>query len=285
MTETSTGRLAGKVALVVGGGWGGPDDYAIGLGGAICQNFTREGARVAVLDIADENAERTLAPILAEGGDAFKIVADTAVDADCERSVDEVIRRYGRLDILVNNVGTGTAPGTEPGSDAEYDRIMAVNFTGEVLMCKNAVPKMPRGGSIVNVGSVFGAIDPIPGPYAISKRGVALVLTPTLAAQYAPNGIRVNCVSAGYVWNAVTQLVRDRQDPDSSMEEYREGRAKALNALQIEGDGWDVAKAVTFLASDDARWITGQDLICDGGYGLLNVFDMSPYGRNLNATR
>jgi NAD(P)-dependent dehydrogenase (short-subunit alcohol dehydrogenase family) len=283
-TQSQQGKLSGKVALVVGGGWSGPDDYAIGIGGAICQQFTREGCRVAVLDIEDDNAERTLKPIEQEGGDAFKIVADTAVDADCARAVEEVIDRYGQLDLLINNVGIGSVAGHEHGSDGEFDRIMAVNFTGELLMAKHAVPKMPRGGAIVNVGSVFGAEDPIPGAYALSKRAVSLVLTPTLAAQYAQQGIRVNCVTVGYVWNAVTQLVRDRQAPDSSMEEYRRGRAEALNALQIEGDGWDVAKAVAFLASDDARWITGQDLYVDGGYSLLNVFDITPYGRNLAAT-
>jgi NAD(P)-dependent dehydrogenase (short-subunit alcohol dehydrogenase family) len=288
MTETGTqaaGGLAGKVALVVGGGWSGPDDYAIGIGGAICQHLTRAGVRVAVQDIEDANAERTLAPILKEGGDAIKIVGDTAIDADCKRAVDETVAHYGQLDILINNVGTGFAPGYEPGSEAEFDRLMAVNFRGETLMARHAVPHMPRGGAIVNVGSVFGAIDPIPGGYAVSKRAVSLVLTPTLAAQYAPNGIRVNCVSVGYVWNAITQLVHDRQAPGTTMEEYRKGRTEALNALQIEGDGWDVANAVAFLASDQARWITGQDLMVDGGYGLLNVFDMSPYGRNLAVTR
>jgi NAD(P)-dependent dehydrogenase (short-subunit alcohol dehydrogenase family) len=98
MTETGTaaaGGLAGKVALVVGGGWSGPDDYAIGIGGAICQHLTREGVRVAVLDIEDANAERTLAPIRKQGGDAIKIVADTALDADCRRAVEETVARAG----------------------------------------------------------------------------------------------------------------------------------------------------------------------------------------------
>ena len=248
MTETSAntgaGRHSGKVALVVGGGWSGPDDFAIGIGGAICQQLTGEGCRVAVLDIEDANAERTLAPIREAGGEAFKIVADTALEADCKHAVDEVIARYGQLDTLVNNVGIGSAPGYESGSEEEFDRIMAVNFRGEILMAKHAVQHMPPGGAIVNVGSVFGAVDPIPGAYAISKGAVSLVLTPTLAAQYATQGIRVNCVTAGYVWNAVTQQVQDRQAPDQSMEEYRQGRAEALNALGIEGDGWDVARAV-----------------------------------------
>src|SRR4051812_34875762 len=93
-TQT-TGRFTGKVALVVGGGWTGPDDFAIGIGAAICQVLTREGCRVAVLDIDKANAERTLGPILREGGDAFSIVADTAQEADCKRAIDEVIARYG----------------------------------------------------------------------------------------------------------------------------------------------------------------------------------------------
>jgi NAD(P)-dependent dehydrogenase (short-subunit alcohol dehydrogenase family) len=277
--------LAGKVALVAGGGWGGPDDYAIGIGGAICQHLTRAGVRVAVLDIADANAERTLAPIRKEGGDAMKVIADTAIEPDCQRAVGEVTAQYGRLDILINNVGPGSAPGYERRSEAEFDRLMAINFRGEFFMAKHAVPHMPRGGAIVNVGSVMGAIDPVPGAYGVSKRAVSLVATPTLAAQYAPLGIRVNCVSVGFVWNALTQSARALQAPDLTVEEYRKGRAEALTALRVEGDGWDVAYAVAFLASDQARWITGQDLIVDGGYGLLNVFEMSSFGRNFGASQ
>ena len=288
MTDTGSqggSGLAGKVALVVGGGWAGPDGYAIGIGGAICQHLTRAGARVAVLDIEDANAERTLAPIRAEGGDAIKIIADTAIEGDCERAVAEVVAHYGQLDILINNVGPGVAPGYERGSEAEFDRLMAVNFRGEILMAKHAAMHLPHGGAIVNVGSVMGTIDPVPGSYGVSKRAMSLVATPTLAAQYAPQGIRVNCVSVGFVWNALTQGAQALQAPDLTVAEYRQGRAEALTALRIEGDGWDVARAVAFLASDDARWITGQDLVVDGGYGLLSVFDTSSFGRNFGASQ
>lgn len=280
----TTGRFTGKVALVAGGGWTGPDDFAIGIGAAISQLLAREGCRVAVLDIAAANGERTLGPISREGGDAFMIVADVARDADCKRAVDEVMARYGQLDIVINNVGIGTAPGYVDPEEA-FDRVWAVNFKSQFLMAKHAAPHMPRGGAIVNVGSVFGADDPIgAGAYAVSKRAVSLAGTPGLATEYAPQGIRVNCVTAGYVWNAVTQQVQSRQAAGETMDSYRRGRAKALNALGIEGDAWDVAKAVAFLASDDARWITGQDLFVDGGYALLSVFDVSPYGRGLRDT-
>src|SRR5581483_10992254 len=146
-------RFTGKVALIVGGGWTGPDDFALGIGAAISQLFAQEGGRVAVLDIDRANAERTLGPILREGGDAFAIIADTAREADCKRAIDEVIERYGQLDILVNNVGIGTAVGYEPDSEEAFDRVLAVNFKGEILMAKHATAKMPRGGAIVNVGS------------------------------------------------------------------------------------------------------------------------------------
>jgi NAD(P)-dependent dehydrogenase (short-subunit alcohol dehydrogenase family) len=93
----------------------------------------------------------------------------------------------------------------------------------------------------------------------------------------------VNCVTVGYVWNAVTQVAKAWQAPEQTMEEYRHGRAEELSALQIEGDGWDVARAVAFLASDEARWITGQDLAVDGGYSMLGVFDHTTFGRGLAA--
>jgi NAD(P)-dependent dehydrogenase (short-subunit alcohol dehydrogenase family) len=280
------GRLDGKVALVVGGGWSGPEDVALSVGCAISQHFVREGARVAVMDIEESNADRTIERIRAEGGDALKIVADTAVRDDCRRAVETVVGELGRLDCVVNNVGLGLTPGLDPRSDEAFDRILDVNFSGPMLMIREAAAFLPRGGSIVNVSSVFGGVDPIPGAYALSKRAESLVLTPTLAAEHAPSGIRINCVSIGYIWNANTQAsITSSGSLEQSLEEFRAGRPQALTALKIEGDGWDVANAVAFLASDEARFITGHDLVVDGGYSLLTVWDASPYGPNSAAAQ
>ena len=270
------GKLTGRNALVSGG--------ASGIGKAIARLFLEEGASVAIADINADGLEAAVkdlsgyGPVIGIGGDVRSM-------ADAGRMVAETVGTFGAIDVLVCNAGITSVMPIEQLTEEEWDAVLTTNVKGMFTLVKHAVPHMPRGGAIVNVGSVFGAIDPIPGGYAVSKRGVSLVLTPTLAAQYAPQGIRVNCVTVGYVWNAITQLVHDRQAPGTTMEEYRNGRTAVLTALGIEGDGWDVANAVAFLASDKARWITGQDLMVDGGYGLLNVFDFSPYGKNLAATR
>lgn len=267
-------RFADKVALVVGGGWEGPDDAPLGIGAAISQALAQEGARVAVLDIATSHAERTLR-LLKDGAQAFSIIGDVANDADCQRAIDEVMAREGRLDVVINNVGAGVSD-YPPDSAEHFDRLLAVNFKAEVRMSEYAVPHMPPGGAIVNVGSVFGGADPKPDFYSMSKRAVSLVATPALASRYAPKGIRVNCVTVGYLWNAVTARAGAGagRAPGEALEDFRRARVDGLTALGVEGNAWDVAKAVAFLASDDARWITGQDVFVDGGYSLLSAFDL-----------
>lgn len=270
----ANGRFTDKVALVVGGGWCGPDDAAMGIGSAISQTLAKEGAHVAVLDIDPSFADRTLGLIRRDSGYAFSVIADIASSAECKRAVDEVVGRFGRLDVLINNVaaGGGNFP---PGSDEAFDEMMTVNFRAQILMSKHAAPHMPRGGAIVNIGSVFGGADPKPDDYSISKRAVSFAGTPALATKYAPQGIRVNCVTVGYVWNAWTQRAgagAGRAEGES-LESFRQARVGGLTALGIQGDAWDAAKAVAFLASDDARWVTGQDLFVDGGYSLLSIFD------------
>jgi dihydroanticapsin dehydrogenase len=281
-----TGENTAAVVLVVGGGWDGLEDGPLSVGCAICLRLARDAYQVVVFDLEDENAERTIARMRDEGLDAYKIVGDTAVQEDCMRAVDEVVERYGRVDHVINNVGIGVLRQHEPGTQAYVDRIVAVNFTGPMLMVSAATPHLPERGSIVNVSSVYGGVDPRPDAYGITKRAESLVLTPSMAVELAPKGIRVNCVTAGYIWNAVTAGTQSTQgSPDESLEEYRRGRAQTLNAFKREGGPVDVANAVAFFVSDEAWWITGQDLIVDGGYSLLNYWDTTSYAERAAESR
>jgi NAD(P)-dependent dehydrogenase (short-subunit alcohol dehydrogenase family) len=230
---------------------------------------------VGVMDVEPAHAQRTLGPIEGAGGEAFAIHGDVKSDDDCARAVEEVVGKYGRLDVLVNNVATGSAPaGVEPGSIDAWDHVVDTNFRSYMIMSRLAAAHLPRGGAIVNIGSVFGAVDPIGAAgYPVGKRAVSLVATPTLAVELGPKGIRVNGVTIGYIWNTVTEQVRPGIKEGETVEHYRAARTETLGLIGVEGMPSDVAKAVAFLASDDARWITGHDLIVDGGYALVSVFE------------
>jgi NAD(P)-dependent dehydrogenase (short-subunit alcohol dehydrogenase family) len=271
-----SGRFDGKVALIAGGGWPGREGSAMGIGSAIGQQLAAEGARVGVMDNEPTHADRTIAAIQGGGGEAIGILGDVKSDDDCKRAVDEVVAKHGRIDVLVNNVATGTPPPEiERDSIEAWDFIMDTNFRSYMIMSRYAAPHIPRGGSIVNIGSVFGTVDPIgTAGYTVSKRAVSLVATPTLAAQLGADGIRVNGVTIGYIWNTVTEQIRPGIKEGESVEDYRKARTETLGVIGVEGMPEDVAKAVAFLASDDARWITGQDLIVDGGYCVTSLFEM-----------
>jgi NAD(P)-dependent dehydrogenase (short-subunit alcohol dehydrogenase family) len=247
----------------------------MGIGSAISQQLAEEGARVGVMDIDSTHAERTVRPIESAGGKALAINGDVKSDGDCARAVDEVVAKYGQLDILVNNVATGAAPpGVAPDSIEAWDHVVDTNFRSYMIMSRLGANHLPRGGAIVNIGSVFGAVDPIGAAgYPVGKRGVSLVATPTLAVELGPKGIRVNGVTIGYIWNTVTEQVRPGIKEGETVEEYRAARTETLGLIGVEGMPSDVAKAVAFLASEDARWITGHDLIVDGGYALVSVFE------------
>ncbi|HLG10411.1 MAG TPA: glucose 1-dehydrogenase [Dehalococcoidia bacterium] len=260
MAETSgKPRLAGMVAIVTGAGSRGP---GVGNGKAAAVLFAREGAEVDLVDAVLARAEETQAMIRGEGGDCFAMQADVSASEDCKAIVDEAVRRYGRLDILHNNVGI------DPGivsvvdvDEATWDETMDVNVKSMMLMSKHAIPVMARGGggSIINISSISALRPRGLTPYTVSK-GAVIALTKAMAVDHAEQLVRVNCIAPGPVY---TPMVAEHMTP-----ERRAVRAKAA-PLGIEGTAWDIGWAAVFLASTESRWVTGQVLAVDGGTTLL----------------
>ena len=251
-------RLEGKVAIVTGAGSSGP---GIGNGKAMAVLFAREGARVVLADQVAERARETLDVISSEGGEAEVVPADVTSDVDCARMVETAKELYGGLDILVNNVGISNRATVEQVTEEEWDRIMAVNVKSMVLTGRRAVPAMRQrgGGAIVNIASTAGLRASRLTPYSTSKSAV-IGLTMSMAADHGSDNIRVNCIAPGLVY---TPMVAPRMD-----EAMRERRREA-SPLRSEGTAWDVGWAAVYLASDEARWVTGVVLPVDAGLTIM----------------
>ena len=247
-------RLEGKVAIVTGAGSSGP---GVGNGRATATLFAREGAKVLLVDITEERAAETMEMIQAEGGVASTVQADVTRAADCERMVETCIERYGRLDILDNNVGISRRGTVVEVSEEDWDHIMAVNVKTIVMCSKFAIPRMMEagGGSIINISSIAGLRAHSSTPYTASKAAV-IGLTISMAADHGPDGIRTNCIAPGLVY---TPMVAPRMDDD--LRQIRSSSAP----LRTEGTAWDIGNAALFLASDEARWINGVVLPVDAG--------------------
>jgi len=247
------GRLRDKVAVVTGAGSRGP---GVGNGKAAAILFAREGARVLCVDLKAENAEETAKLIAQERGEAAVFAADVTRKTDCEAMVKAALDRWGAVDILHNNVGIESRMSLFETSENEWDKVMAVNLKSMLLATQAAAkPMVERGrGAIVCVSSVAALRGHGRTAYAAAKAGV-IGFVRTCAAQLAPKGVRVNAIAPGQVWTPMVENVGP---------ELREKRRKA-SPLGTEGEGWDVGWAAVFLASDEARWVTGQTLVVDGG--------------------
>ncbi|OGK85510.1 MAG: cyclopentanol dehydrogenase [Candidatus Rokubacteria bacterium GWC2_70_16] len=247
------GKLDGKVALISGG--------ARGMGAAAGKTFAAEGARVVLGDIRDEEGQRVESAIRASGGDAVYVRLDVTRDEDWRAAVAETVRRYGKLDILVNNAGIGIprAP-IEERTLAEWERVMAVNATGVFLGTKHAIPAMRRagGGSIVNMSSIagIGQSQHQEPAYAASK-GAVRIFTKVTASQHAQDRIRCNSVHPGPV---DTDMLHEAM-PDPGVLQRRLARVP----LGRMGTVAEIVAGVLFLASDDASYVTGTELVIDGG--------------------
>jgi NAD(P)-dependent dehydrogenase (short-subunit alcohol dehydrogenase family) len=257
-------RLHGKVALVTGAGSIGP---GWGNGKAAAVLFAREGAKVLAADLNPKAAEETRAIITSEGGVATAFTCDVSRSDQVEAMVKTCLETFGRVDVLHNNVGIMAIGGPVELDEADWDRVAAVNIKSMFLTCKHVLPVMERqgGGAIVNIASIAG-IRYLGVPYIAynTTKGAVIPFTKSVALQYARQNIRCNCILPGLMDTPMVE--------HSLAGAYAQGdiaRMKAIRDAQCPmgrmGDAWDVAHAALFLASDEAKYITGAELVVDGG--------------------
>ena len=259
-----SGRLADKVAVIVGGGQT-PGD-TIGNGRATSILFAREGAQVVVVDRRLDSAEETVKQIEGEGGRAHAVEADATSEDDCRALMNETRDRLGRIDVLHNNVGIGGGDaGPAHVDEDEWDRILDVNLKSVVLPCKHVLPIMreQQSGSIINISSIAAVCSTPIVAYKTSKAGVN-AYTQTLAIGNARYGIRANVIMPGLM-DTPMAIEGISSATGVPKEQLRERRDASVPLGAKMGTAWDVAYAALYLASDEARFVTGVMLPVDGG--------------------
>lgn len=251
------GRVAGKVALVTGGG--------LGLGRAAALMLAREGAKVVVSDVKDKEGAKVADEIVDAGGEAMFLHHDVAKEADWDRVVRATVERFGGLQILVNNAGVALGGDVEHTSLEEWRWLMSINLDGVFLGTKRAIEAMkPTGGSIINLSSIEGLIgDANLAAYNASKGGVR-IFTKSAALYCAKAGlnIRVNSIHPGYIWTPmVEEYLSKEPDPAAA-----KALVASLHPVNHLGEPDDIAYGVLYLASDESKFVTGAELVIDGGY-------------------
>lgn len=250
-------RVEGKVAVITGGG--------LGIGRETSLLLAREHATVAVTDVLDREGEAVANEIVKAGGLGRFWHLDVSNEGQVRRVMQDVVSAFGRMDILINNAGvSGVNKPTHEITEREWDALMAVNVKGVFFCTKHAVPHLQAsgGGSIINMSSIYGLVGaPDSPPYHASKGAVRL-MSKTDALLYAKHRIRVNSVHPGFIW---TPMVEQFLRSQGSLEEGRR-KLDALHPIGYVGDPMDIAYGVLYLASDESKFVTGSELVIDGGY-------------------
>ena len=251
-------RLENKIALITGAAHGVKGEL-MGFGGASAWLFAEEGAKVVLTDIDVAAGERTVAQMREEGHDALFIRLDVTSESEWIDAVETTINTYGRLDVLVNNAGTGGRPTVEETTEEIWDGQMDVHAKGVFLGTKHAIPHMRAvgGGSIINISSIYGIVGS-PGSTAYhAAKGASRIFTKSAAVQLADDGIRVNSVHPGFMLTPMTS--------DGAEEEERLNFMLSRIPMGRMGDAMEIARGILFLASDESSYMTGSELVIDGG--------------------
>ena len=248
-------RLAGRNAVITGA--------ASGIGRETARRFAEEGAAVACADLDAEGAESVAAEIVGKGGAAHAVGADIASEADAARLAEEALTALGRIDVLVNNAGVTILGGVAELTEADWQREIDINLSGAYRVTKAFWPHLAEagGGTILSTASIAGVVGVRQdAAYVASKAGL-IMLTRCMALDGAPHGIRANCICPGFVDTPMFDgFLADQPDPDAAL-----ARAAGRTPLGHIGTPRDIADGFVYLASDDARWITGTALVIDGG--------------------
>ncbi len=247
-------RVKDKVVIVTGG--------ALGIGRETCLLLAKEGAKVAVTDILDEEGKNLVEEIKGAGGLAKYWHLDVADEGEVEIVYAEVAKEFGKLDATINNAGiTGVDKPTHELTEAEWDKVMDINVKGVFFCTKHAIPHMKKGGggSIVNLSSIYGIIGAGDIPHYHASKGAVRLMTKNDALIYAQDKIRVNSIHPGFIW---TPLVEEFGKDKPNFKEDLD----SLHPIGHVGEPLDIAYGVVYLVSDEAKFITGSELVIDGGY-------------------
>ncbi|PIG93731.1 glucose 1-dehydrogenase [Gloeocapsopsis sp. IPPAS B-1203] len=250
-------RVKDKVVIVTGG--------AAGIGKATCILLAKEGAKVAVTDILNEQGKTLVEDIINNGGEAAYWHLDVSQEAEVKKVFTEVLQKWGKIDVLVNNAGiSGVNKPTHEITEKEWNSLMAVNVNGVFFCTKHAIPAMinASGGSIINLSSIYGLVGAADSPPYHASKGAVRLMSKNDALLYAKNQIRVNSVHPGFIWTPMVEsFLKQQGDVESARQ-----KLDSLHPIGHVGDPDDIAYGILYLASDESKFVTGSELIIDGGY-------------------